>query len=45
MQNSFKELRTPVYVCVKCKEMEKFNTYKINSFAYVETVGCEVLLS
>ena len=44
MQTTSNELSTPVPVSAKCKEMEKFNTYTLNSLAYVAD-GCEVILS
>ena len=45
MQSSSNELNTPVSVKVKCKQMELFNTYTLNSLAYVEIAcGCKVIL-
>ena len=44
MQSSSNELSTPVSTC--CKQMEKFNTYTLNSLAYIgSAVGCELTLS
>ena len=35
MQNSSNEPSTPFSVAVKCKKMETFNTYTLNSLTYV----------
>ena len=34
MQISSNKLSTPVFISVKCKQMEKFNTYTLNSLTY-----------
>ena len=33
------ELNTPVYVSAKCKQMQPFNIYTLNSLAYVGIAG------
>ena len=39
MQSFFNKLSTPVSVSIKCKKIEKFNTYMLNPLAYIEIAG------
>ena len=46
MQSSSNKLSTLISISIKCKQTEIFNTYTLNSFAYIETAsGWKVVLS